>query len=192
MSLDHIWAGWRMAYVTSVGGDPQGALTGPLTGDDCVFCAVLGAEATDEERLVVWRGEHCVAMLNAYPYASGHVMVMPVRHLRDLDELTGHEAVEMWGAVHDGVAALQSAYSPDGCNLGVNLGRAAGAGIPGHLHVHAVPRWIGDTNFMTAAASTRVLPEALGDSWRRLHETWPRAGRTGAAVGTSADAGGAG
>jgi len=159
-----------MAYVAEAGAPGSAASD---RSAECVFCGLLAADVSDEERLVVWRGERCVAMLNAYPYASGHLLVMPSRHVRELDGLAAEEAGEMWSAVHDAVAALGAAYAPDGCNLGVNLGRAAGAGIPGHLHVHVVPRWIGDTNFMTTSASTRVLPEALPDSWRRLRSAWP-------------------
>ncbi|MHB1988378.1 MAG: HIT family protein [Acidimicrobiales bacterium] len=173
MSLDHLWAGWRMAYVASAGAEgPQPTIVGPLSADECVFCAILSTQASDEDKLVVWQGDHAIAMLNAFPYASGHVMVMPRRHLCELEELSDPESSELWQAVHRAVAALKAAYHPDGCNLGVNLGRAAGAGIPGHLHVHAVPRWTGDTNFMTSTASTRVLPEALGDSWKRLKAAW--------------------
>ena len=173
MSLDHLWAGWRMPYVSSSGVEnPQQAILGPLGADECVFCVILGADAPDEEKLIVWQGELVVGMLNAFPYASGHVMVMPRRHVRELEELTGAEATELWQAVHDAVVAIKSAYRPDGCNLGVNLGRAAGAGIPGHLHVHAVPRWAGDTNFMTSTAAVRVLPEALTDSWKRMRQAW--------------------
>ncbi len=161
-----------MAYVTSAGEGDLPSTLGPPRAADCVFCAVLEADVTDEERLVVWRGERTVVMLNAYPYASGHLMAMPVRHLRDLEELDDDEASELWGAVRRSVTVLTSAYEPDGCNIGANLGRAAGAGIPGHLHLHVVPRWIGDTNFMTATASTRVLPEALGDTWRRVVASW--------------------
>jgi ATP adenylyltransferase len=121
---------------------------------------------------VLWRGERTFAVLNAYPYASGHLMVMPVRHVRSMAELDEEEGIELWSALRSGVAALEGAYGPEGVNIGANLGRAAGAGIPRHLHLHAVPRWIGDTNFMTAVANVRVLPETLADSWKRLHAVW--------------------
>jgi len=139
---------------------------------DCAFCAILDSAGTEEQRHVVWSGEATVAMLNAYPYSSGHLLVMPRRHVRELEELTGVEATGLWQAVHGAVAALKAAYRPDGLNLGLNLGRAAGAGIPGHLHVHVVPRWLGDTNFMTTAAGVRVLPEALGVTWQRVKTAW--------------------
>ncbi len=169
MTLDQLWAGWRMAYVSSAGSEPA---AGALAGSECVFCSIFGASLDDAARMVVWRGERVLAMLNAFPYASGHLMVMPVRHVRELEELEGDEAAELWEGVRRAVAALKRAYRPDGCNLGVNLGRAAGAGIPDHLHVHVVPRWVGDTNFMTATASVRVLPEALPDSYGRLSRAW--------------------
>lgn len=173
MSLDHLWAGWRMAYVSSASeGGPQASVVGPLSAEDCVFCAVLGAEASEEEKLIVHGGKEVVVMLNAFPYASGHLMVMPRRHLGGLDELAERESAELWPTLEKAVATLQEAYRPEGVNVGLNLGRAAGAGIPAHLHVHAVPRWVGDTNFMTATAATRVLPEALGDSLERLRKAW--------------------
>ena len=121
---------------------------------------------------MLWSSETMVAILNAYPYSSGHLLVMPRRHARELEDLTREEAAHLWEAVHDSVAAVKAAYRPDGLNLGVNLGRAGGAGIPAHLHVHVVPRWIGDTNFMTATAEVRVLPEALPVSWKRLRAAW--------------------
>lgn len=183
MSLDHLWAGWRMPYVSTVASEAgveelpaetqaAGAVGAAPPPVECVFCAIASLEAGPDERLVVHDGPLVFAILNAYPYASGHLMVMPRRHLRDLEELTEAEEAELWPTVRRAVAALKAAYSPDGCNVGLNLGRAAGAGIPGHLHVHAVPRWIGDTNFMTATASVRVLPEALTDSAARIRDAW--------------------
>lgn len=173
MSFGRLWAGWRMPYVSGVSTEePQQGIVGELGPQECVFCAILAAEATDEEKLVVWQGSEVVGLLNAYPYASGHLMVMPRRHLRELDELDSAEGAELWEGVRRAVAALKEAYRPDGCNVGINLGRAAGAGIPGHLHVHVVPRWIGDTNFMSATAEVRVLPEALGDTFARLRAAW--------------------
>jgi ATP adenylyltransferase len=167
VSLDHLWAGWRSPYVVD-GGDPSEG-DGP---PGCVFCRILASEASDEERFVVASGQTMAVMLNAYPYTSGHLMVMPKRHARELEELSAVESTEMWSTVTAAVGALKRAYKPEGINVGINLGRAAGAGIPAHLHVHAVPRWMGDSNFMTATASARVLPESLPDSWRRLRDAW--------------------
>ncbi len=184
MSLDHLWAGWRTDYVTSdvdVGALPRDPtlVAGEHDHDhflddpkQCVFCRIAASGPPSAENGVLWRGEKTFAVLNAYPYASGHLMVMPVRHVRSMAELDGEEGIELWSALRSGVAALEGAYGPEGVNIGANLGRAAGAGIPRHLHLHAVPRWVGDTNFMTAVANVRVLPETLADSWERLHGAW--------------------
>lgn len=160
MSLDRLWAGWRAAYV--------GAAGEAVAGDGCVLCRVL----VDGSH-VVWRGGSVAVILNAYPYTSGHVMVVPLRHVADLEDLDASEAVEIWMAASDAVRAIKTAYRPHGLNLGANLGRAAGAGVPGHLHLHVVPRWESDTNFMTAVADARVLPESLDASYDRLTAAWP-------------------
>jgi ATP adenylyltransferase len=138
-----------------------------------VFCRILGSGLPDEETFVLWRGAHTFAILNAYPYTSGHLMVLPLRHVGELDELTDDEGDELFRAARIATAAVKAAYEPGGFNLGANLGRAGGAGVPGHLHVHVLPRWAGDTNFMTAVADTRVLPESLGTTWKKLKEAWP-------------------
>jgi len=111
--------------------------------------------------------------MNAYPYASGHLLVMPARHIGELEALTAEESAELWHATRCAAAAIDAAYDPDGINMGANLGRAAGAGIPAHLHLHVVPRWSGDTNFMTSVAGVRVMPEPLPSGWRRLTDAWP-------------------
>lgn len=204
MTLERLWAGWRMPYVSGSPADGSGspadvsetsAATAPEgtapdsgapesgapesgapadadAGQSCVFCRIFASGLPDDETYVVWRGSHVAALCNAYPYAPGHVMVLPLRHLAELSELSPEESAQMWEATKDAVAALQRAYRPGGVNVGANLGSAAGAGVPGHLHVHAVPRWAGDTNFMTTVAETRVLPESLGDSWERLRSAW--------------------
>lgn len=161
MSLDHLWAAWRRHYIDTATDDEQ-------DGDACVFCRIQDSGAPDEETFVLWRGEHCLAILNAYPYTSGHLMVMPQRHVASLEDLGDGEAAELFDVLRRAVVAVKTAYGPDGLNVGANLGRAAGAGIPGHLHLHVLPRWAGDTNFMTAVAGARVLPEGLADSWRKL------------------------
>lgn len=173
MTLEQLWAGWRAHYVTTVANVSETARPG-ADGPDCVFCAILASDAPDEERHVLHVGETAVALLNAYPYASGHLLVMPRRHVAGLGDLDATEAAEVWATVRDGVEALETAYRPDGCNIGANLGRAAGAGIPDHLHIHLVPRWAGDTNFMTTVASVRVMPEPLSDSWAKVRAAWPR------------------
>jgi len=168
MALEQLWAGWRRDYVVS-------ATEADRTGDDggCVFCRIAASGEPSADNGVVWRGPRTLAVLNLYPYASGHLLVAPLRHLSGLDELEAAESDELWSAVRSAAAALGAAYRPDGLNIGANLGRAAGAGIPRHLHLHAVPRWAGDTNFMTSVGDTRVLPEALADAWARLHAAWP-------------------
>lgn len=168
MPLEQLWAGWRHDYVTAAtDAERAGA------DDGCVFCRLAASGAPSAANGVVWRGELTFAVLNAYPYASGHLLVLPVRHLADLSELTEEESVALWSTARAAVAALTSAYQPDGVNLGANLGRAAGAGIPRHLHLHVLPRWSGDTNFMTSVAGVRVMPESLPQAWEKLHPAWP-------------------
>lgn len=141
---------------------------------DCVFC-LLASSDDDEAALVLERTPTTITVMNLYPYGSGHVMVAPIRHEGDLDALTDDEASTLMQAQVRAVRAVRAAYAPDGLNVGLNLGRAAGAGIPGHLHVHVVPRWSGDTNFMTAIAQVRVMPEDLRSGYERLRATWPSA-----------------
>ncbi len=157
MTMGRLWAGWRDEYVASA--DQQ---------DGCVLCRVLEADSH-----VLWRGELCAAVLNAFPYTSGHLMVLPIRHVGELEDLTAGEGAELWAAVADAVRALKSAYGAHGINLGANLGRVAGAGVPGHFHVHVLPRWDGDTNFMTAVAEVRVIPESLPATHEKLLAAWP-------------------
>ncbi|HUY64444.1 MAG TPA: HIT domain-containing protein [Acidimicrobiales bacterium] len=171
MSLEQLWAGWRHEYVVAATDEERSARHGD--GGDCVFCRIAADGPPSAENGVVWRGELAFAVLNAYPYASGHLLVLPLRHLSGMEELTEQEAGAVWSATRAAASALQVAYDPDGLNLGANLGSAAGAGIPRHLHLHVLPRWASDTNFMTSVAGVRVMPEALAESWRRLHEAWP-------------------
>lgn len=166
MSLERIWAAWRNAYVSGV------AQVEPVPGG-CPFCLLFKADVTDRERLIVRRGDTCVVMLNLYPYGSGHLLVMPIRHIADLHDLNDDERAEFFNLVVDASQVLQKAYGPDGMNVGANLGRAAGAGVPGHLHMHLLPRWAGDSNFMTAIAETRVLPEDLATTYDKITEAWP-------------------
>ena len=122
---------------------------------------------------MVHRGPTCFAVMNVYPYSTGHLMVLPRRAVAELGELAMDEHEELWSTVRDAGVAVQTALKPGGVNVGLNIGRAAGAGIPDHLHVHVVPRWSGDTNFTTTVANIRVLPESLKDSWARIREAWP-------------------
>ena len=165
MTLERLWAGWRSTYVSDFG-------TTDSEDEGCVFCRLL-AHNDDREAYVVRRFDHCAVILNAYPYGSGHFMVVPHQHVAYLDELDADAHCELWSVVTDGVRAVKAAYSPNGVNVGANLGPAAGAGIPGHVHVHVLPRWAGDTNFMTAIAETRVLPEPLPVTYDKLRKAWP-------------------
>jgi ATP adenylyltransferase len=172
MTLDHLWAGWRSPYMVAASGPEE---TSPLRPRDgrSLFEAILGSGLPDDETFVVHRGETCFVILNAYPYTSGHVLVLPNRAVGELADLTDAEAAELWALARASVAAITAAYRCEGVNLGMNLGRAGGAGVPDHLHIHVLPRWSGDTNFMTAVAETRVLPETLGESWTKLRDAWP-------------------
>jgi ATP adenylyltransferase len=154
-----LWAPWRLEYVGSA--DDQ---------EGCFFCAAL--EAPDEDGLVVHRGDGAFVLLNKFPYSSGHLLVAPLRHTGEFDALDDREALELHRLAARGVAALAEAYRPDGYNLGWNLGRVAGAGVLDHVHLHVVPRWAGDTNFMPVLADVKVLPEHLLETRRRLAEAW--------------------
>ncbi len=171
--VDHLWAGWRSTYLDRVTGDPT-PLQPDVTGSMFERILALGTTEGDEVAFIVHRGEACSVLLNAYPYATGHLLVIPNRAVADLGDLAAAEAAELWATVGDGVAAVRAAYGCEGVNVGLNLGAAGGAGIPDHLHVHVVPRWRGDTNFMTVTASTRVLPEPLDQTWKRVRSAWPR------------------
>jgi ATP adenylyltransferase len=171
MTLDRLWAGWRTTYLTAV--TTEDTSLGPDADGRSLFERLFDADEPDERTHIVWRGDTCFAILNAYPYGSGHVLVLPQRAVPELDQLTPAEHTELWGAVTAAVAAIRTAYSPDGVNVGLNLGRGAGAGVPDHLHVHCLPRWTADSNFMTAIAETRVLPEPLDVTWRKLRDAWP-------------------
>ena len=157
--MKHLWAPGRLEYIQSA--DEE-------TG--CIFCRA--AEGDDEEGLVVKRGELAFVLLNKFPYASGHLMIAPYRHEGEFGELTSEEAVEVHRLASAGLGALAETMRPQGFNLGWNLGRIAGAGVVDHVHLHVVPRWAGDTNFMPVLADVKVLPEALSDARQKLAEAW--------------------
>lgn len=164
--LERLWAPWRSRYVAGI------HQSGSVPAGGTLFERILAAPEPDKETGILWRGETCFAVLNAYPYGSGHLMVAPNRAVADLGDLSVAESDELWAAVRAAVAAIRRAYNPEGVNVGLNLGAAAGAGVPDHLHVHCLPRWRGDTNFMTTMAETRVLPEPLSESWSKLRNAW--------------------
>jgi ATP adenylyltransferase len=165
VSLERLWAGWRAGYVA----DPK---TG-RSDTECVMCKIVAA-TDDEAALVLERTPETIAVMNLYPYGSGHLLVAPTRHAAGFEDLEDDELVAVARAQVRALRAIRAAYAPDGVNLGVNVGRAAGAGIPDHLHVHVLPRWSGDTNFMTAVAEARVMAEDLQTGYDKLKAAWPR------------------
>lgn len=155
-NLDRLWAPWRIGFVRRA-----------HESSGCLFCRVA-AGRSDRIHLVVARREHALLMLNRYPYAPAHLMVAPLRHVGTFAGLRAGEREEVMTLAALGERLLRAEYRPHGLNAGANLGRVAGAGFPGHLHLHLVPRWNGDTNFMLTVGGTRVLPESLAETWRRL------------------------
>lgn len=156
--MERLWAPWRMKYVTGANeGTPGG----------CVFCDA--AERTDDrESLILHRGAHTMTIMNLYPYTNGHVMVVPFRHVANLTDLTDEERLELVNGVASAVEVMREVLRCDGHNIGMNLGRTAGAGIDAHLHVHVVPRWAGDANYMTVIGDVRVISEAIEDTYEKL------------------------
>jgi ATP adenylyltransferase len=163
VALKRLSAAWREKYVANT----SAALNAGDKGE-CVFCALSNDEVS-ESTGVLWRNETTFVTLNAFPYGSGHLLVLPRRHVAALGELTEEEYREFFLALRHTTIALEMAYGADGMNIGINLGVAAGAGIPRHLHAHVLPRWSGDTNFMTSIGETRVLSESLGATWQKVH-----------------------
>jgi len=157
-----LWAPWRLEYIAQA--DEQ---------EGCALCAEASDSVDAADSLLVHRGDHAIALLNKYPYSSGHLMVAPRRHVGRLGELTDEEALEVHSLSVLAVDVLERVYGPAGFNLGWNLGRAAGAGIADHVHLHVVPRWAGDTNFMPVLADVKVIPEHLLETRDRLREAWP-------------------
>lgn len=155
MSDERLWAPWRLEYIQ-----------GPKSGE-CIFCT-KPEKGDDEAALIVWRGDRSFVMLNAYPYNNGHVMISPFEHVGTIEELPDQTLLELMALSQLSLAALRAAYSPEGFNLGMNQGRIAGAGFEDHVHLHVVPRWVADTNFMPAIGATRVLPQRVADWWSAL------------------------
>jgi ATP adenylyltransferase len=167
--MDRLWTPWRLALIQQATDGGQGAGDGPREGAACFLCAKPADDpAADRENLVLFRGQRAYVLLNLYPYNSGHVMVAPYAHQGDLPALAEADAAELFALVRRTVAVLRDAYRPEGFNVGMNLGQVAGAGVPDHLHLHVVPRWNGDTNFMPVLGETKVLPESLAQTYDRL------------------------
>ena len=159
--MDFLWSPWRYSYIASAGKSPV----------PCVFC-ISDSSDEDVDRLIVYRGAHCYVILNLYPYTSGHFMIAPYAHIARLDDATADQAGEMMQLAQRGIRAHRELYQPEGFNIGMNLGHCACACVREHLHLHVVPRWIGDANFMTITGETRVLPEELQTTRRRLAEVF--------------------
>ena len=155
--MDYLWTPWRYAYVTTAG---------KVSG--CIFCDL--PKLSDEEAHIVHRGKHCFVVLNTYPYTPGHVMIVPYVHLDELQKLPAEAANEMMALSQRMETVLRELYHPDGINLGMNIGKAAGAGIAGHIHMHVLPRWVADANFVSVVGETRVLPETLEVTWSRMRK----------------------
>ena len=157
--MDVLWSPWRYDYIT--GG-------GAAKPDGCVFCDILANPASDEENFILKRAGFNFVILNIYPYTSGHLMVIPYDHIATPDQADKRITDEMMDLTKNAQAAISEVYMPDGINLGMNLGKAAGAGVDGHLHMHILPRWVGDVNFMTAIGQTRTIPETLQTTYEKL------------------------
>jgi ATP adenylyltransferase len=154
--MDYLWTPWRYQYVTNAD-----------RIEGCPFCH-NAAQGDDRKALIAYRGQHCFVILNLYPYTSGHVMVVPYQHLDSLEKLPAEAASEMMLLTQRLEAVLRKLYHPDGLNIGMNIGKAAGAGIAGHIHMHVLPRWVADASFVTTVSETRVLPEDLATTWERV------------------------
>jgi len=156
--MNHLWSPWRMKYIENH--EKQ---------DECVFC-IAQAKADNAENLIAFRGKNAYVILNRYPYTSGHLMVVPFEHKPNLEELDLETRTEIMELTSRCMTVLRNIYKPQGFNMGANIGEVAGAGVVGHVHIHIVPRWAGDTNFMSTLGKTRVLPEALEDTYQRVRE----------------------
>lgn len=153
--MNILWAGWREKFIRSK--RPKG----------CIFCQKIKSKQ-DKKNLVIFRGKHCFVVLNLYPYNNGHLMVVPYSHKKDLEELDAEEFCELFLLVKKMISVLKKTHSPDGFNIGINLGRAGGAGVDKHLHIHIVPRWIGDVNFMSSVSKTKVISEMLERTYKMV------------------------
>jgi ATP adenylyltransferase len=158
--MDRLFTPWRYSYISK---DPA--------GEGCIFCE-KAASSQDEENLVVHRGARNFILLNLFPYTNGHIMIAPYEHVASLEDAAEETAAEIMRLTRLAIVCLRRVYRPEGLNVGMNLGHCAGAGVAGHVHMHVLPRWTGDANFMTTTSETRVLPEDLPTTWRRLSEAF--------------------
>jgi ATP adenylyltransferase len=162
--MDYLWTPWRYAYVSSMEKTPT-----------CVFCDAVNA-GDDAKTRIVYRRQHCFVILNTFPYTPGHVMIVPYAHLDELQKLPSEAANEMMALSQRMESVLRELYHPDGINLGMNIGKAAGAGIAGHIHMHVLPRWVADANFVSVVCETRVIPETLDETYARIKRALSSAG----------------
>lgn len=174
MAEERLWAPWRLEYIK-----------GPKA-DECIFCRAVGSPA-DEANYVIRRGEHCLVMLNAFPYNNGHIMVAPYRHVPSIEALEEPDLLELMTLARRGIVALRDAYGAEGYNVGLNQGKIAGAGVEDHVHLHVVPRWAGDTNFMPVIGDARVLPQSLADSHAALRAAFASTDSAAAAPTSSGE-----
>ncbi len=158
--MNYLWSPWRMEYILT-----------PKSGDGCIFCEGL-KEDDGPVNLIIYRGNRAFVMLNRFPYTSGHLMIVPYDHQPSLEKLDPGSRAEIMDLSAKAIEVLNNIYTPQGYNLGMNIGNAAGAGVTEHVHLHVVPRWVGDTNFMSSVSQTRVLPELLEETYRRIKEAW--------------------
>ena len=173
MPLDQLWATWRSNYVQGVTDSRTVVPDGEADDGRSLFERILQADGTDDEKQIVLRGTRCFVLLNRFPYTSGHLMVLPDRAVPGLEDLDAEEFAELWALVRDAVVAQKAGLGCEAVNVGVNLGAAAGGSQADHLHVHCVPRWTGDANFMSVAGETRVLPVSLDEARERIRAAWP-------------------
>lgn len=155
--MDYLWTPWRYTYMSNAS-----------KTEGCIFCEL--PKRSDEDALIVHRAQHCFIILNAFPYTSGHIMIVPTAHVDQLQKLPPETAQEMMSLAQQMEGVLRAVYHPDGLNLGMNLGAAAGAGVAAHVHLHMLPRWIADANFMTVVGEARILPEDLKTTWTRVRD----------------------
>ena len=160
--MNHLWAPWRMPYLTNDLNDND---------SECIFCVKTNTE-DDAAEHILYRGEHCFVTLNLYPYTNGHLLVVPYTHTAKLEALSIEVATGLMQTAQKAITVLEAAYHPEAYNLGINQGAAAGAGVAGHLHMHIVPRWSGDTNYMTVICDTRIIPEWIDETYKHLKKLW--------------------
>jgi len=169
--IKNLWSGWRADYISTLPVQ-RSSSTDEASSQSSIFRRILESEVDDYESYIIHRGQHVFAIMNSYPYAVGHFMVVPYRQVAELSALSSDESVDLWATVTEGVSVARKALAPHGINVGVNLGAAAGGSVNEHLHVHVVSRWLGDNNFLVATANTKSISEALDVTAERLRQAW--------------------